>query len=161
MVKKSTNSTYDDLGEYYDGLAGFKDNKKAGYIDTSGNIAIAATYDEVSNFTNGTAMVKQENAYFQIDKKGKPINNTKYTSVANPLNGSFPVKKGTNFGLIDSKGNIIADFKYYEIGTISDDMIWARKEKDGNLILLNKNGKKLPLMILKVAEILKIVMQPY
>ena len=141
--KKINNSTYDDLGEYYDGLAGFKDNKKAGYIDTSGNIAIAATYDEVSNFTNGTAMVKQENAYFQIDKKGKPINNTKYTSVANPLNGSFPVKKGTNFGLIDSKGNIIADFKYYEIGTISDDMIWARKEKDGNLILLNKNGKEI------------------
>ena len=141
--KKINNSTYDDLGDYNDGLAGFKDNKKGGYIDTSGNIAIAASYDEVSNFTNGTAIVKRNNVYFQIDKKGNAINNAIYTSVANPANGSFPVKKAANFGLVDSKGNILVDYKYYAIGTVSDELIWARKEKDGNLFLLNKNGKEI------------------
>ncbi len=147
FVNKSGNrinsSTYDDLGDFCDGLAGFKDNKKGGYIDTSGNVAIAAIYDEVSNFTNSTAMVKQNNLYFQIDIKGNAINDAKYTGVSNPANGSFPVKKENKFGLIDSKGNTIVDFKYNEIGTLCDGMIWARKEKDGKFILLNKSGNEI------------------
>ncbi|MFM2326150.1 MAG: hypothetical protein RIR31_352 [Bacteroidota bacterium] len=131
-------NTYDDLGDYYDGLSGFKENKKCGYIDTAGNIAIAAQFDEVSNFNNAVAIVKQNNEFFLIDKKGKAINNIKYTAASNPANGTFPVKKGNNFGLIDNTGKTIADFKYAAISPIYEGMVYAKMGE--KWALLNAKG---------------------
>jgi hypothetical protein len=136
--QKINTSMYDVLAEYADGLAGFKENKKCGFIDTSGNIIIAAQFDEASAFYKGVAMVMQGKDFFQIDKKGKPITNDKYVMASSPANGTYPVKKGTNFGLIGNQGQVIIDFKYQDIAPMYEDMIWAKK--NGKWGLLNSKG---------------------
>lgn len=131
-------STYDELGDYYDGLAGFKDNKKGGYIDTSGKVAIAAIYDEVSNFSGGVAMVKSNDEYYQIDSKRRALTAAKFQGAGNPGNGTFPVMKDSKWGLIGNKGNTLVDFKYEEVRPMSENLIWVKKDKKWGV--LNASG---------------------
>ncbi|MFN8237810.1 MAG: WG repeat-containing protein [Chitinophagales bacterium] len=132
--KEINTSRYDVLGDFYDGLAGFKLNNKYGYIDTSGNTVVQPIYDEASNFSNGVAMVKLNNEYFQIDTKRRALNTAKYTGAADPANGTFPVKNGSGWGLIDNKGNTLVDFKYEEVRPMSENLIWAKKDKKWGLL---------------------------
>lgn len=136
--KEINSDKYDDLGDFYDGLAGFKLNNKCGYIDTSGNRVIQPVYDEVSNFSKGVAMVKLNNEYYQIDNKRRALNTDKYSGAADPANGTFPVKKELNWGLIDNKGNTLVDFKYEEVRPMVENLIWAKKDKKWGL--LNTSG---------------------
>ena len=136
--KPINNSTYDDLGDFYNGLAGFMNNKKGGYIDTAGIVVIPAQYDEVSNFSNGTAIVKVGNDFFQINKVARPITSNKYIAASDPSKGFFPVKKTSGFGLIDEKGNTIIDYKYQEVAAMNEDRAWAKKNNKCGL--LDKSG---------------------
>jgi hypothetical protein len=138
--KTINSSTYDELGDFYEGLAGFKDNNKVGYIDTSGKVVIAAIYDEVSNFSNGVAMVKSNNEYFQIDTKRRALNTAKYHGAANPGNGTFPVKNDSKWGLIDNKGNTIIDFKYDEVRPMAENLVWVKKDKKWGLLTASGNS---------------------
>lgn len=139
--KKLNNTVYDVLGDFYDGLAGFKINNKGGYIDTSGKVVIAAEYDDISNFSDGAAMVKKGTQFYQINTKNKVISSDEYVGASNPANGTFPIQKGVKIGLIDNKGKTIADFKYESIEPMYEERIWAKK--DGKYGLLDNKGKSI------------------
>lgn len=139
--KAINTSTYDELGDFYDGLAGFKINKKGGYIDTTGKIIIPANYDDISNFSNGAAIVKVGEEFFQINKSAKSITKDKFTGASDPSNGFFPVKKASGAGLINEKGKTIIDFKYQDVAVMSEDRAWAKKNNKCGL--LDNNGTEI------------------
>ncbi|GAB4490103.1 MAG: hypothetical protein OHK0019_08530 [Saprospiraceae bacterium] len=61
-------------GGFSEGLAPVQKNGKWGFIDKSGQIAIASQFDYVEkSFNNGTATVKRFSEQFRINKKGEMI----------------------------------------------------------------------------------------
>jgi WG containing repeat len=139
--KPVTTKTWDDAGEFSEGLASVKENGKWGFIDTTGKKVIDTKYEIVSNFSKGAAIAKLNNAFFLINKKGEPISNATYEAAGVPANGTFPVQKDKLAGLIDSRGNVLVDFKYNSILYMSEDRVWAAK--DGKWGLLDNKGKPL------------------
>ena len=139
--KQVNTKTWDEIGEFSDGLALAKENNKWGYIDMLGNKVIDVKFDVASSFAKGVAIVKLNNMFFLINKKGEPINNNKYEAAGVPGNGTFPVQKDGLAGLIDSKGNTIIDFKYNSLLYMTEDRVWATK--DGKWGLLDNKGNAL------------------
>ena len=139
--KTITSKTWEEAGEFFEGLAMVKENGKYGFIDTVGKKIIDTKYNVVSSFSKGAAMVKLNNEFFLINKKGEQIGKGKYEAAGIPDNGTFPVQKDKLAGLIDSKGNMIIDFKYNSILYMSEDRVWAAK--DGKWGLLDNKGKAL------------------
>ena len=142
-------TTWNDAGEFVEGLATVNENGKWGFIDTLGKKVIETKYDVVSNFSKGAAMVKLNDGFFLINKKGEAIGNAKYEAAGNPDNGTFPVQKDKLAGLMDSKGNIIIDLKYNSIMYMTEDRVWAAK--DGKWGLLDNKGKALTEFIYQAA----------
>jgi len=147
--KPITIKTWEEAGEFFEGLAMIKENGKYGFVDTVGKKVIDIKYDVVSNFSKAAAMVKSSNEFFLINKKGEAIGTAKYEAAGVPDNGTFPVQKDKLAGLIDSKGNTIIDFKYNSILYMSEDRVWAAK--DGKWGLLDNKGKALTEFIYQAA----------
>ena len=139
--KTISTKTWEEAGEFIEGLALVKDNGKWGFIDTSGKTVIDLKYDIASSFFNGAAIVKLNDKFFLINKKGVAINSNVYVAAGNPGNGTFPVQKDKLIGLVDSKGNVIIDFKYESILYMTEDRVWAAK--DGKWGLIDNKGKVL------------------
>lgn len=139
--KPISTKNWDEVGEFFEGLAMVKENGKWGFIDTLGKKIIDTKYGVVSNFTKGAAMVSLNNEFFLINKKGEAIGSAKYEAAGMPDNGTFPVQKDKLAGLVDNKGNVIIDFKYNSILYMSEDRVWTAK--DGKWALLDNKGKPL------------------
>lgn len=139
--KRINSKTWEEIGEFSEGLALVKENSKWGYIDATGNKIIDVKFEIASSFTKGAAMVRLNSEFFLINKKGEPVNNSKYEAAGNPGNGTFPVQKNKLAGLIDSRGNTIIDFKYSSLLYMTEDRVWAAK--DGKWGLLDNKGKEL------------------
>ncbi|MBZ5607531.1 MAG: WG repeat-containing protein [Acidobacteriia bacterium] len=71
--KRVAPSNYLSDGDFSEGLATrwFRDEKKYGFIDHSGKLAIPATFDYASSFAEGLAVVKLEGRFGYIDHSGK------------------------------------------------------------------------------------------
>ena len=139
--KAISTKTWEDAGEFSEGLALVKDNGKWGFIDTLGNKVIALKYDVASSFSKGAAIVKLNDRFFLVNKNGTAIGNNKYEAAGKPGNGTFPVQKDKLAGLIDSTGNTIIDFKYNSILYMTEDRVWAAKNNKWGL--LDDKGKAL------------------
>ncbi|GAB2828618.1 WG repeat-containing protein [Ferruginibacter profundus] len=137
--KTINNTTYDLLGLYTEGLAGFKNNNQFGFIDTAGNVVINAGYDAATSFTSGVTMVKKGTDFFLINKKGQPVTADKYIEATDGANGTFPAKKASGYGLLNNLGKPIIEFKYESLLPKYDDMIWAKL--NGKWGVLNAAGK--------------------
>ena len=151
--KQINAKTWDEIGEFSDGLALVKENSKWGFIDMQGNKVIDLKFDVASSFTKGAAIVKLNDKFFIINKKGEPINNNKYEAAGVPDNGTFPVQKDGQAGLVDSKGNTIINFKYNSLLYMTEDRVWV--SKDGKWGLLDNKGNALTEFIYDGAYIFK------
>jgi hypothetical protein len=111
---------------FSDNLALFKtytevDNEKiwrAGFIDTTGKIAISPIYDSRNvskyGFKNGVSWVKQhkDSMYILIDKKGKIISQKSYEDVGRFNNGICAVFNNNKMGFVNNKGEEIIPCRY-------------------------------------------------
>jgi hypothetical protein len=71
--KRVTRSHYLSTGDFFEGLATrwFSTEKKYGYIDRTGNLAISASFDSAGNFSEGLARVRIAGREGYIDRSGK------------------------------------------------------------------------------------------
>lgn len=136
--KKLTDDTYDVLGEFNSGLAGYKNGNKFGYIDTLGNKVITGAYVAITGFSNGAALVQEGNNTKLINTKGVVISTENFEGGDTGIEGSFPVKKASGWGLINNKGVKVIDFVYEAIQPKINGMIWAKK--NGKWGVLNATG---------------------
>jgi hypothetical protein len=113
---------YDDIGNFFAGMAPVKKDGKWGYIDTTGKIVIPLQYAGAMTFSEGLAYVTPP-AHF-IDVTGK-------TSLSAPASALYCVdgfrnskaimkSTGNGYFLIDLGGKIVKELPYDRIDAYSD-----------------------------------------
>ena len=96
---------YDDVGDFYEGLAWVKMNGKWGLIDKSGREVIPCKYDYARDFSEGLATVRINGKWGYIDKSGREVIPCKYNDVGNFSEGLAMVQMNGKYGYIDKEGN--------------------------------------------------------
>lgn len=107
--RRTTEKTFAYLQRVSEGLAGFRDGEKWGFIDTNGEIVIPATFDDVKPFSEGRALVYiGENCGF-VDREGTLVIPARYPWAGSFANGLAPVEdvSGAGWhGYIDRNGKV-------------------------------------------------------
>ena len=98
---------YDNVGNFFEGLAVVGLNMKFGFIDKSGKEVIPLKYDWGYDFSNGLAEVRLNNKYGFIDKSGNEVIPLKYDLTFDFSNGKAKVEFNGESFYIDKQGNRI------------------------------------------------------
>ena len=64
---------YDDVTNFYDGMAAVKLSNSWGYVDMSGQVVIPLKFEEAYSFNGGKAKVKYNGKYIYINKQGSQV----------------------------------------------------------------------------------------
>ncbi len=84
-------SKYEFSGPFCDGLARVRQNKKWGYIDTTGSVIIPLKYNEVENFSDDMARVRVGQKWGLLHKSGKVIIKPTFQQIGEFINGKAKV----------------------------------------------------------------------
>ncbi|WPC42631.1 WG repeat-containing protein [Clostridium sp. JS66] len=136
------NIEYESISSFTNGLAAFRQNGKAGYIDMEGNVAIEPQYDWInSEFNeNGFSVVEVNHKHGVINKEGKYILQPIYDSIMNASDGIFSVTKNGKDGYVDVNGKIVIEFKFACAHNFSEELaiVHTENRKYG---VINKTGE--------------------
>ena len=99
-------------GEYYEGLAMVRLDKKYGFIDKTGKEVIPIKYDNAWGFSEGLANVRLNNKWGFIDKTGKEVIPIKYNYADRFSEGLALVILDKKYGFIDKTGKEVTPIKY-------------------------------------------------
>lgn len=100
------------IGDFHGGLALAVINGKYGYINSTGEIAIAPQFAEAMSFSDGLAAVKQNNLWGFIDTAGNFVVSPQYTQAASFSKGLAQVTKDGKIGFIDRTGKLAFEVSY-------------------------------------------------
>lgn len=143
---------YDEVNNFSEGLAAYRQKAKWGYINKNGEIAIEAQYYNALNFENGSAKVSNfERQYGLIDGTGKIIIPLQYQDISRFSEGLCAVKSASKWGYIDENGKTVISNKYDAAKDFQDDRAIAKKE--GAYFLIDKSGTKKSLDFDKISRL--------
>lgn len=94
-------------------------NRKVGFKDKNGNVAIVPKYDKASKFNDGFAWVELNRKKGFVDKTGKEITPLKYNEVGHFNYGFAWVELNGKMGFIDKTGKEITPLKYRNTGNLN------------------------------------------
>ena len=117
------------LEGYHEGLVAVTKNKKWGFLDANGKIAIELKYDLVSIFDDSYAVAKRGNDFFVINKAGEEtkimgedlINAKHFSEGLAPFTNSDKMS-----GYIDVNGKAAIPAKFLTVGYFTDGLAWAK-----------------------------------
>ena len=105
-----TNSNFQKIEPYKEGLAVVKQKNGYGFIDTTGNLVIPSIYSKAASFSEGRAAVHQNGACGYINRLGNKMPRFEFSRCLDFDEGRAVVYKGLKkAGLIDAKGNYILE----------------------------------------------------
>ncbi len=111
---------FDDVGNFYEGLAWVKIDGKYGYIDEIGNMVIKLWFDGAENFLDGLAKIQIDNKYGFIDQTGKIVIQPQFDGINNFSNGVAIVTINAKYGFIDQTGNIVIQPQFDDADDFSE-----------------------------------------
>lgn len=127
---------------------------KYGYINTGGNLVIAAQFDRADEFSEGLAKVRVKDKYGFIDNKGEIVINPEFDDALPFSEGLAAVSIGgrafnliadrdpigsRKCGFIDKKGHWIITPVFHEVKSFSEGL--AAVQVDEKWGFINKSGK--------------------
>ena len=102
---------YDEVKDYYDGLAWVCKDRKWGCIDILGNIVVPFVYSNCRDFKENLAAVEKDGKYGYIDKKGVVVIPFIYSFADDFIGGIARVSKNGKIGIVDKKGRSTFDYQ--------------------------------------------------
>jgi hypothetical protein len=111
--------------DFFDNRALFKTNSnmpdsKTGYLDVTGQEAIAPTFDWGENFSEGVACVSRNKKAGFIDGSGNVVIPFRFDSCRGFSEGLAAVAIQDQWGYIDKSGNIVIETRFAEAEQFSD-----------------------------------------
>lgn len=132
--------TYDELGEFNEGLARVCKDKKYGFIDKLGKEIISCQFDDASSLKYGVIVIDKGGKEGLIDINEKIIVPCKFDFIGEFGKDSLAeASLNDKIGLIDIKGNTVVPFEYEEIGAFNEDLVSVKK--NGYYGFINKKGE--------------------
>lgn len=98
-----------DIKTFSEGMAPYKTaDKKFGFIDTGGKVAVKAQYESVGYFSDGLAWAKQGALGF-IDRKGEWVIKPRFTAGKefDKTSGLARVREGESWGYVNKSGEMM------------------------------------------------------
>lgn len=137
-----------DIGGY--GAKGFSDgfiavmiDKKWGYMDTQGKLAVPLKYDYISEFSNGYGIARLNDRFYVVDKHGyeKLVDDPGALDVRHFADSLAPFKSANElWGFINTQGKTVINPAYAAVGYFENGIAWARDAR--SLIgLINTKGE--------------------
>lgn len=118
------NPTYDEAGDFSNGLAIVKKGGLFGAVDTNGKEVIALQYTELYPFTNKVTSFKRPDGKVGIiNCQGKVLCEKSYDKIFPVTDSCAKVQKG-DYGFIDAFGNEIVPCKYGNLLPFSNNMTY-------------------------------------
>jgi hypothetical protein len=122
---------YPDVPEgFHDGLARIFKDRKWGYLNTSGKVAIPIKYDNASIFSGGFAVAKIDGKIVILDKQYRehPVTDVTIDEIRLFTEDLAPFVSVNNLmGFVDYNGKIVIQPKFMSVGYFSADLAWVRK----------------------------------
>lgn len=144
--------TFQDVGDFKEGLAWFSENGQYGFIDKQGKIIIPAKFEAVSDFSEGLAKTTERQEYDNenmkltggltgyLNKEGKYIVSPQYKEGGDYHDGFVLVKLGDYYGFLDKTGSAVINFQYKEAKSFFRGLANVKLENRWEYI--NTSGKK-------------------
>ncbi len=133
-------ATFDDAGDFSEGLAAFKDGNKWGFIDKNGKIIIAAKYASVAQFKNGYCRYFEQNRWGLINTKGEIIIQPIYEMLYDFYKGVTVAKYDGKYQIINSKIETLVDLSKYSEFISFNEGIYQCRIEDVGVGLINSKG---------------------
>lgn len=128
---------------YADGMVAVMKDKKWGFLNTEGKLAIKLKYDMVRIFNNGNAVVKKGSDFFVLNKSGEEIKieGDNFIDVKGFTEGLAPYSNiDKKYGFIDVNGKVSITAQFVSVGYFNDGLAWAKTESK-KLGYINKKGE--------------------
>lgn len=133
---------FDNIWDFYDGLAQVEQQGKRGFIDTMGKVSIPIEFDEAVSFENGQAKVRKKGTWGIIDKKGEIIVPIQYDAITPIDKNRAKVIQNNQLGLINFKtGQKILPTDHDDIGFFNDVFRHIPRHKEKTTWLVLKKGE--------------------
>lgn len=134
---------WEDVDNFYDGMARVKQNGKYGFINEHGTLVIPCIWEYAGYFYDGMAEIKQNKKYGIIDKNGSLISDCKWSSIK-ILKGSVAIVQNTDgkYGLLNIAGETISECQWDWITDRYNGFLEIGKNTDNKHVygLLDKLG---------------------
>lgn len=104
---------YDDISDFWNSMASFKENELWGFIDKNGNEVIKANFLDYSYFNFGYSVVRHKdspNCKMLIDKEGKVLIDSIYIGIEHYKDDLFFVKNEQNEYAVFKKSQQLTEF---------------------------------------------------
>ncbi len=131
------------LEGYHEGLVAVMKNKKWGFLDSDGKVAIELKYDMVSIFDDGFAVARSEDNFFVINKTGEEtkIEGEDLIDAKHFSEGLAPfTNSDKESGYIDAGGKIAIPSRFLTVGYFTDGLAWA-KTSDKKVGYIDSKGE--------------------
>ena len=131
---------YDEVNNFSEGLAAFREKASWGYINKKGEIAIGAQYYNAHNFEHGMAKVSNfDRKYGLVDSDGQVIIPFQYQDLSGFSEGLCAVKTKSKWGYIDMENKAIISNNFDSAKGFQDGVAIVKKEEQ--YFLIDKKGK--------------------
>jgi hypothetical protein len=133
-------STYDDLGDFHEGLAAFRKGRQWGFVDKQGKEVIAPQFSRVRDFSEGLAAVRLDKAWTYCNRRGRLIiKPSAWCSAEKFKSGIAIVKQGPKYGLVNQSGDLVHPIDLDSVDSLKDGMY--RVKRSNKFGFVDKFGK--------------------
>lgn len=132
-----------DVKGFSNGLVAINQDKKWGFLNVSGKIAIPIKYDEVTEFIDGYSVAKIGGKFIVLNTKGEEffVDGSDIVNVKEFSEEFAPYKSISKlFGFIGKDGKIAIQAQFESVGYFTNGLAWA-KTAGGMLGYINTKGE--------------------
>jgi hypothetical protein len=142
-----SDTEFDDVLDFRDGLAAFRVFKKYGLKDAKGRVVLPARYVQLDErFCNGMARVRSKGRWGFIDESGKITVRPAFDRVSDFGPGPAAVRVARKWGHVDRNGHVIVQPQYIDAMSFSEqraavDVSHIYKREDSRWGYIDLTGK--------------------
>ena len=133
---------YDDVDDFYEGMAVVRLDGKYGFIDTEGQQVVPCHFDYACKYSGGLACVMDKYKYGFIDKNGNYVVPCIYDDANSFSEGLAAVKLNDKWGFIDKTGKEIIPCKYEPVWGDTEHTSWTSPSFKRGLAMISINDRK-------------------
>ena len=123
--------TFEFAGNFDQGVAIARKNKKLGLIDLQGSVLLDFEYDEIFHHPGrGYVLKTPQGSWGATDEKGNIILTPNYEFIREASNGLLMVNRDQKWGIIDQRGYTRIPFEYDDISQYQDYFLMKRLPKE-------------------------------